>query len=128
MSGASPNHPKKQMKNANHDMWNARIGALEKSASRMLVALFLRVISVAFRLGLCRVRVHRALSGGQIDQNNAVFHARREDSQTGGLRRPHRHARLQIEVSPMQRANHGRSGYDSVAQAARPCAGKRSQW
>jgi hypothetical protein len=50
ISGASPNHPKKHMKNANHDMWNARIGALEKSASRMRVALVFSVIS---NLPLC---------------------------------------------------------------------------
>ena len=46
ISGASPNHPKKQMKKANHDMWNARIGTLEKSARRIWVALFLSVNSV----------------------------------------------------------------------------------
>ena len=48
ISGAMPNQLKKQRKNAIHDMWNARIGALEKSARRMLVALlrmFMRVSS-----------------------------------------------------------------------------------
>jgi hypothetical protein len=44
ISGAMPNHPKKQRKKAIHDMWNARIGALEKSASRMRVALLRSVI------------------------------------------------------------------------------------
>ena len=39
ISGAIPNHPKKHRKNASHDMWNARIGALVKSLSRIRVAL-----------------------------------------------------------------------------------------
>jgi len=42
--GAMPNHPKKHRKNAIHDMWNARMGALEKSARRMRVALLRKVI------------------------------------------------------------------------------------
>ena len=141
ISGASPNQPKKQMKNANHDMWNARMGALEKSASRMLVALLLKVISMLYMLLqlwggqscpgsplgtafsrlwppyiLCRVRVHRPLAAGQIHQHHAVFHAGRKHRQTGGLRRAHRHAGLEIEASPVQRANYRRSRYDSIAQ------------
>ncbi len=44
INGAMPNQPKKQRKNAIHDMWNARIGALEKSASRIRVALLRSVI------------------------------------------------------------------------------------
>ena len=47
ISGARPNHPKKQMKNANHDMWNARMGTLVKSASRMLVALCFSVKEIS---------------------------------------------------------------------------------
>src|SRR5579872_2414874 len=45
ISGAMPNHPKKHRKKAIHDMWNARIGALVKSARRMLVALLRMVMS-----------------------------------------------------------------------------------
>jgi hypothetical protein len=39
-----PNHPKKHKKKAIHDMWNARIGALEKSARRIRVALLRTII------------------------------------------------------------------------------------
>src|SRR6185312_16097584 len=44
ISGAMPNHPKKHRKNASHVMWKARIGALEKSARRIRVALLRRII------------------------------------------------------------------------------------
>ena len=39
MSGAMPNHAKKQRKNANHVMWNARICGVDTLNSRMRVAL-----------------------------------------------------------------------------------------
>src|SRR5579871_3737342 len=48
--GAMPNHPKKQRKNASHVMWNARMGALEKSARRIRVALLRTVILSRFSL------------------------------------------------------------------------------
>src|SRR5580704_17640166 len=38
--GAIPNQPKKHRKNASHAMWKARIGALWKSSSLIVVALF----------------------------------------------------------------------------------------
>jgi type IV secretory pathway TrbF-like protein len=50
INGAIPNHPKKQRKNASHVMWNARIGALEKSAKRIRVALLRSVILSRFSL------------------------------------------------------------------------------
>ncbi|GAC1662936.1 MAG: hypothetical protein NVS9B4_17170 [Candidatus Acidiferrum sp.] len=37
--GAIPNHATKHTKNAHHERWNARIGAVVKSQSRSLVAL-----------------------------------------------------------------------------------------
>ncbi len=48
ISGASPNQPKKQRKNASHVTWKARIGALWKSSSLICVALwrmFIRLLS-----------------------------------------------------------------------------------
>src|SRR5579872_1262435 len=45
IKGAMPNHPKKHRKNAIQLMWNARMGALVKSARRMLVALVRTVMS-----------------------------------------------------------------------------------
>ena len=40
ISGAIPNHPKKARKNANHDMWNARICTVFSEKREMRVALF----------------------------------------------------------------------------------------
>jgi hypothetical protein len=38
ISGATANHAKKQVKNASHDKWNARIGMLEKFHNWIRVA------------------------------------------------------------------------------------------
>ena len=51
ISGAMPNQPKKQRKNASHVMWKARIGTLRKSSRRIAVALstmFTRSVSCGF--------------------------------------------------------------------------------
>src|ERR1019366_4556213 len=73
ISGASPNHPKKQIKKADHDMWNARMGTLEKSANRMLVALFLKVI----RFSLC-VFMNRSDGETQVSTRDARLHPHRD--------------------------------------------------
>src|SRR4029079_13109042 len=62
ISGAMPNHPKKHRKNASHVMWNARMGALEKSLRRMRLALLRRIIE-SLLLGFLGFNSNRLVPG-----------------------------------------------------------------
>ena len=53
MSGAIPNHAKKHRKNANQDMWNARMGRVDKENRLIWVALFRISKSYLFRSSIC---------------------------------------------------------------------------
>ena len=55
ISGAMPNHAKKQRKNANHDMWNARICGMFrlKKLPQRDVALLLTCMAVLDSFALC---------------------------------------------------------------------------
>src|SRR5579862_2368248 len=58
------------------------------------------------------------MPGLEVDQNNAVLHARGEDGKTRGLRGAHGHAGFEIEAASVQRADHGSPRHDPVAQRA----------
>src|ERR1035438_5949903 len=67
-------------------------------------------------VNLSRGLVHSPASGCKIDENDSVLHACRKYRQAGRLRSAYRHARLKIEMPPVQWADDGRPGYDAVAQ------------
>src|SRR5690242_18386191 len=135
--GATPNQPKKHRKNANQDIWNARMGALEKSVKRIRTALLRRFIRVGFSLSRISAPTGRAVedpqtlrvlrTGGlrglfllpvaaEMDENHAILNTSRKCSHTARLRGQDGHAGFQIESLAMQRADDGGAGNNSIAQ------------
>ena len=99
ISGASPNQPKKHRKNANHVMWNARIGVLGKSSRAAILVAFCFDADVH----ASRCRPPRAVG---------------IDGETGRLGGAHGHAGFQVEAPAVQRADHRGAADDAVAQRA----------
>jgi hypothetical protein len=102
------------MKKANHDMWNARMGTLEKSASEMRVALW-RIVKSLSLLKLNEQPSGGAASCCKIHEHDAVFDGCGEDSEARRLGGAHWHPAQQIEVASVQRADNCGPCHDSVA-------------
>src|SRR3954452_22828603 len=76
-----PNQPKKHRKKANHDIWNARIGAVLKSSSAIASAL--HRVSIPLSSAPLSCVFSRLVKIFHVEHHDAVLHLRAERPDRG---------------------------------------------